>query len=149
MLYNNEDKVRILKTSIMITGLLFIISMTVLIFLQEFMILAILAGFFLLGLIIISILNFQYVYVGENKNKLVIRYYSVFSVNRDYQSIEFPIEFLRKVRIKKLFFGIKWDLSLTVKTRKGIADYPPVSLSAIPPKDRYDLVRKLKLLIPV
>ena len=120
----------------MITGLSTVLIMAVLIFLQAFMILAILTGFFLLSLIIISVLNFQYLYIGKNDNKLIIRFYSVFSVNRDYQSIETPLESIRKVNVTKLLFGLKWNLSLTVKVRQGIADYPPVSLTAVPFKDR-------------
>jgi hypothetical protein len=148
MLYSNEDFVKVLQTTIMITGLCTVLIMTVLIFLQYFIALAVLTGFFLLGLILISILNFQYLYIAEFKNKLIIRYYSVFAVNREYQSIEIPFAFIRKIKVQKLFFGLKWDLSFTVKIRQGIAEYPPVSLSAVPFKERQALIRKLKQYIP-
>lgn len=147
MLYNNEENVKILKTIIMIAGFACIVAMTVLIFLQQFMILAILTGFFLTGLVFISILNFQYIHIGEKGNKLIIRFYSVFSVDRNYQSIEIPVEHLRNIKVTKLFLGLKWDLKFIVRIRQGIAEYPPLSLSAVPFKDRKDLVAKLKLLI--
>ncbi len=147
MLYSNEKNVKILKTIIMIAGFACIAAMTVLIFIQQFMILAVLTGFFLIGLVIISILNFQYIHIGENKNKLIVRYYSVFSVDRNYQTIEIPIEHLRQIRVKKLFLGLKWDLKFIVRIREGIAEYPPLSLSALSFKDRKDLISKLQLLI--
>jgi hypothetical protein len=147
MLYSNEASVKILKTVIMIAGFLCIIAMTVLIFFQQFMILAVLTGFFLTGLIIVSVLNFQYIHIGEKGNKLIIRFYSVFSVDRNYQSIEIPIEYLRQIKVNKLFLGLKWDLKFIVRIRQGIAEYPPLSLSAVSFKDRKDLVAKLKLLI--
>lgn len=147
MLYSNEASVKILKTVIMIAGFLCIIAMTVLIFFQQFMILAVLTGFFLAGLIIVSILNFQYIHIGEKGNKLIIRFYSVFSVDRNYQSIEIPIEHLRQIKVNKLFLGLKWDLKFIVRIRQGIAEYPPLSLSAVSFKDRKDLVAKLKMLI--
>lgn len=147
MLYSNEASVKILKTVIMIAGFLCIIAMTVLIFFQQFMILAVLTGFFLTGLIIVSVLNFQYIHIGEKGNKLIIRFYSVFSVDRNYQSIEIPIEHLRQIKVNKLFLGLKWDLKFIVRIRQGIAEYPPLSLSAVSFKDRKDLVAKLKLLI--
>ena len=132
---------------LMITGFLTLIAMTVLIFMEKFIPLAILAGIFLLGLLIVAILNFQYIRIIEEKNKLILRYYSIFSINRIYQSIEIPIEHLRKVEVFKLLFGLKWDLRFTVKIRQGIADYPPVSLSAIPFKDRKRIVEQLQQLV--
>ena len=147
MLYSNEQNVKILKTIIMIAGFACIVAMTVLIFFQQFMILAVLTGFFLTGLAIISILNFQYIHIGEKGNKLIVRFYSVFSVGRNYQSIEIPIEHLRQIKVTKFFLGLKWDLKFIVRIRQGIAEYPPLSLSAVSFKDRKDLVAKLKLLI--
>lgn len=149
MLYTNEKTVRVLKILCLITGLACVLAMTLLIFLEAFMILAILTGVFLLGLILISVLNFQCIYIGIKADKLVIRYYSVFSVNRNYESIEIPIDSLRNIKVKKLFFGLKWDFRLTVKIRQGIADYPAVSLSAVPFKARRQLLTRLNLLIPV
>jgi len=147
MLYNNEKNVKKLKAVTMTAGFLCIILMTVLIFIQQFMILAFLTGFFLAGLLLISIFNFQYIHIGLKNNKLVIRYYSVFSVSRSYETIEIPVENLRKISVKKLLFGLKWDLRLIVKIREGIAEYPPLSLSALSFKDRRNLISRLKLLI--
>jgi hypothetical protein len=147
MLYSNEASVKTLKTFIMIAGFICIIAMTGLIFLQQFMILAFVTGFFLTGLIIVSILNFQYVHIGEKGNKLIVRFYSVFSVDRNYKSIEIPLEHLRQVKVNKLFLGLKWDLKFIVRIRQGIAEYPPLSLSAVSFKDRKNLITALKLLI--
>ena len=147
MLYSNEASVKILKTVIMIAGFICIIAMTVLIFFQLFMILAVLTGFFIAGLIIVSVLNFQYIHIGEKGNKLIVRFYSIFSVDRNYQSIEIPFEHLRNIRVSKLFLGLKWDLKFIVRIRQGFAEYPPLSLSAVSFKDRKDLIAKLKLLI--
>jgi hypothetical protein len=149
MVYSNNNNVKKLKSWLMITGLLILIAMTVLIFIEKFVALAILAGIFLLGLIIVAILNFQYIRIMEEKNKLTLRYYSIFSLDRTYKAIEIPIEHLRKVEVFKLLFGLKWDLQFTVRIRQGIADYPPVSLSAIPIKDRKKIVEQLKLLVPL
>lgn len=148
MIYSNQKNVKLLKMWLMITGFLTLIAMTVLIFMEKFTPLAILAGIFLLGLLIVAILNFQYIRITQEKNKLILRYYSIFSINRIYQAIEIPIEHLRKVEVFKLLFGLKWDLRFTVKIRQGIADYPPVSLSAVPFKDRRKILEQLILLVP-
>jgi len=148
MIYSNQKNVNQLKMWLMIAGFLTLIAMAVLIFIEKFIPLAILAGIFLLGLLIIAILNFQYIRITEEKNKLILRYYSIFSINRIYQAIEIPIEHLRKVEVFKLLFGLKWDLRFTVKIRQGIADYPPVSLSAVPFKDRRSILEQLMQLVP-
>jgi len=148
MVYNNNDNVKRLKIWFLITGLFCLIAMTVLIFIEEFVILAIVAGVFLLGVVIVAIFNFQFIRIIEEKNKLILRYYSIFSINRNYQSIEIPTEHLRKVEIFKVFFGLKWDLRITVRIRQGIAEYPLVSLSAIPFKDRNKIINHLKSLVP-
>jgi len=148
MVYNNNAHVKKLKNRMMITGLLMLITMTVLIFIEQFIPLAILAGAFALVLGFVAILNFQSIRIMEEKNKLILRYYTIFSIDRAYQSIEIPYEHLRKVELFKHLFGFKWDLRFTVRIRQGIADYPPVSFSAVPPKDRKRVVEQLKLLVP-
>lgn len=148
MFYSNTDNVTRLKAWLMVVGLICLIAMTILILIEEFIALAILAGVFLIGVLIVAILNFQYIRIIEEKNKLIFRYFSIFSINRTYQSIEIPIEHLRKVEVFKFFFGLKWDIRFTVRTRQGIADYPLVSLSAIPFHERYKVLEKLKSLIP-
>ena len=148
MLYNNNEAVQKLKAWLMITGLVFLVAMTVLILINEFIILAILGGVFLLGVLLVAILNFQYIRITEDKNRLVFRYFSIFSINRSYQSIEIPIEHLRRVEIYKFLLGLKWDLRFTVRIKQGIADYPFVSLSAVPFKDRHKVLEQLKDLVP-
>ena len=148
MFYSNKENVKRLKTWLMITGLLMLIAMSILIFMEKFISVAILAGLFLLGLLIVAILNFQYIRIMDEKNKLSLRYYSIFSLYRTYQSIEIPIEHLRKVEVFKRLFGLKWDLRFTVRIRQGIADYPPVSLSAVPFKERLKVLEQLRQVIP-
>lgn len=147
MVYSNKNSVSKLKNTLLVTGVILLISATVFIFLGNFVIVAIIAGIFLLALISITMLNFQYVRIMDENNRLIIRYYSVFSVNRQYDSIEFPIGSLRNIEIVKYFFGLKWDVRFTVRIKQGMADYPPVCFSAIPFKDRKKLVNTLRRLI--
>jgi hypothetical protein len=148
MVYNNNENVKSLKTWLMITGLTCLIAMTAFILAEKFIIFGIIGGVFLLGAFIVIILNFQYIRFMVEKDKLIFRYYSVFAFNRNYQSIEIPIEHLRKVEVFKVFFGLKWDLRFTVRIRQGIAEYPLVSLSAVPLKDRRKVFEELKNLVP-
>jgi hypothetical protein len=112
-----------------------------------FTVLAILAGGFLIVAMVIAILNFQYVGITIEKNKLIVRYYSVFSVDRTFHMFEFRVDQLRNVEVHKNLLGLKWDIVFTIRVQKGLADYPPVSFSAIPSRKRSKLVEELKILI--
>jgi hypothetical protein len=148
MTYSNNNAIRKIKVWLMITGLTCLIAMTVLLLIEQFIITAIVAGVFLFGAFIVIILNFQYIRFMVEKDRLIFRYYSIFAFNRTYQSIEIPIEHLRKVEVIKVLFGLKWDLRFTVRIRQGIADYPLVSLSAVPFSDRNKVIEQLRSLIP-
>ncbi len=146
MLYNNKKYLSLLKKILMILGLILLSSMTATIFLQQFEILFILAIILVAALVLIRILNLSFVRIQHENNKLMIRFYSLFAVDRNYESIEFPVASLRRVKVKKYLFGLKWDLHLFVKLKQGMASYPPICLSAIPFGDRKKLVELLSSL---
>lgn len=148
MEFSNKEGVRKLRIVLLIFGIIWLMVMVVFIFLEMFTGLAILAGLFLVIALLIALMNFQYVRIAVTNNKLIVRYYSVFSVERIFQVIEFPVDQLRNVEVHKYFFGLKWNLKLTIRVQKGLADYPPVSLSGIPFHQRSKLVIELMKLIP-
>ena len=87
------------------------------------------------GILVLYIIGFQfiglnYVQYESDGNMLVIKYYPIIAfLNREYSSIEFRKELLFKAEIKKTF--LFFDLHLEVRTRKGIAEYPDLSLAAM------------------
>lgn len=109
-----------------------------------FVLLAITAALFVGMMLWIAILNFQNVQFIIEDGKVIVRYFSVFSIERSFNAIEFRQAQFRKIRIAKYFFGQKWDLIFTVRIRSGMADYPPVSLSSIPQKERLQLIKDIE-----
>jgi hypothetical protein len=97
-------------------------------------------------LILMRALNFNFVRIILENDKLIIRYYALYTVDRSYESIEFPVQSLRKAVVKKYLFGLKWDLLLTVRLKQGMASYPPVCLSAVPFRERKRIVNTIKSL---
>jgi len=148
MVFSNKEGVKRLRLYLLIISISWFLLMSVLIFLEMFTVLAIMAGLFLVAAIVIAILNFQYVRIDVEKNKLIVKYYSIFSIDRMFHTFEFPIDLLRNVEVSKHFLGMKWDICFTVRIQKGLAEYPPVSFSAIPFRERSKLVMELKELIP-
>ena len=121
--------------------------MTVTILLEQFVVLLILGVLLILLLVLIRVLNFNFIRIQADTSKLIVRYYSLYSIDRSYESIEFPAGSLRRVKVKKYLFGLKWDLYLTVKLKQGMADYPAVCLSAVPGKERRRVLAGLNELV--
>lgn len=119
------------------------IVISVTIWLEQYRIVVILGIFLLLMTILMRGLNFNFVRVQIENGKIIIRHYALYAVDRDYESIEFPVASLRHVRVKKYYLGLKWDLHLTVKLKQGLASYPPVCLSAVPSQERKKLVKAI------
>ena len=147
MVYNNKKYLSLIKRIQLFSGVAILIAISVTIWLEQFLIVAILGIFLLLMTILVRVLNYNFIRVQLENGKLIIRHYALYSVDRDYESIEFPVGSLRKVRVKKYFFGLKWDLHLTVQLKQGRASFPPVSLSAVPSSDLEMLVKMISELI--
>jgi hypothetical protein len=148
MLYNNKKYLIFLKNSLMISGIVLLIIISISIFFQQYEVVLALSAVLIVALILNRILNISFVRIQEEHSKLKIKFYSLFSVDRNYEAIEFPISSLRHVTVKKYLFGMKWDLYLTVKLKQGMATYPAICLSAVPSKDRKVLVEAISELIP-
>jgi hypothetical protein len=144
----NEKGVKKLRLFLLITGITSLLSMAVLVVFELFTIMVVLAALFLIIVLAINLLNFQYVKITEEHNKLVVRYYSLFSFERSFETFEFQVAQLRNIVVAKYFLGLKWDITFTIRVQKGLADYPPISFSAIPLGKRSKLVRQLRNLIP-
>jgi len=144
MLYSNKKYLSHLKTSLMVAGLMLLVSMSATIYFQNFELLIVLSVLLIALLVLNRVLNFCFVKVQLAGSKMTIRYYSLFATDRNYELIEFPVSSLRKVTVKKYLFGLKWDLYLTVRLKQGMAGYPAICLSAVPFSERRNLVNALK-----
>ncbi len=88
------------------------------------------AGVFIVYVGIAQFLNLCYVYFSTNNGKVLIRYYPVISFfKKNYETIEFPQQLLVSFRIEKSM-GFS-DLDIAIKSKRGMAEYPSVSLAAL------------------
>lgn len=62
---------------------------------------------------------------------LQVNFYSVSSAVRNYQSLEMELYQLLGFKIKQSMLGMKKTLILSVQSKYGIADYPPISVSIL------------------
>jgi purine-cytosine permease-like protein len=138
--YSNRKSTGRLKMVFAILGFAYLIALITLLMLQEFTLFAFFVGLFFVLFIHVMIINFHSIRIFNEDQNLIVRYFPVFAVSRRYKTIEFPTRNLVGISVRKYMFGIKWVVSFTVKTRKGLADYPPVNLSAVPREDRIKLI---------
>ncbi len=89
------------------------------------------------------ILDLNYIYYTDENGKIVLRYYSLRSISKGYKSIEIPKKEFVKFEIQKSFFDLKEYLILFQRMKKGVAKYPPVSISALNHEQRSELKKSL------
>lgn len=74
--------------------------------------------------------NLCYIFFSTNNGKVVIKYYPIISLfKKNYESIEFAQPSLYNFQVERSM-GFA-DLTIAIKTKRGIAEYPSISLSAL------------------
>ena len=88
-------------------------------------------------------MGYTYFYFSNNGKNLTFRFYSLQNLHGKPKTIEISrISFL-KYDIVTSFFDQKESLVLYQKTSKGVAKYPPISLTLLSKKQKTELKRAL------
>ena len=132
MIINNKKKIAALKRLFYLVSVIIALIALVL-FLIDFTIYGILmVGVFALWFLYFQISDYQYIEFSDENNKILLRYYKAVKFGKaEFNSIEFPQKMLQNAIFENSIFGKMSDLSLNVKTKRGIAEYPSVSLTAV------------------
>jgi hypothetical protein len=105
-------------------------------------------GVFSLWYLYFHVADYQFIEFRNENNKIVFRYYKAVSLgNPRFNEIEFPQTMLRKAIFENSIFGKLSDLTLVVKTKRGVAEYPSISLSAVHLEDRQKIAQSLNELL--
>lgn len=100
---------------------------------------------FLLGLIFSFQLRFNHLIFMDTGDKLILRYYPLHPFHEKFKSIEIPKSEFSHFEIKKGLFNLRTEVILFQQTVRGVAKYPPVSISALTKKDRENFLASLLL----
>lgn len=106
----------------------------------EYVFLIVVSIISILYIIFLNIIRPSFFEILVTDKLLQINYYSVASTFRSYQSVEIPIHELADFSLTKKFSGLKSTLTLSVKSKYGIADYPPISLSLLSKNEKGQVV---------
>jgi len=148
MRINNKKKAVKLKR-IFFLGSVFMAVAALVFFLLDFMALALISiGVFSIWYLYFHVADYQFIEFRHENNRILLRYYKAISLGSPkFNEIEFPHQVLKKAIFDDSIFGKMSDITLVVKTKRGIAEYPSVSLSAVKKEDRQRMADSLKDLL--
>lgn len=87
--------------------------------------------------------DLHYFYFSNNSSKIIIRYYSLKPLSSEQNSLEVNKSDFYKFEISKPYGGLRSYITIYQRTNKGIAKYPPVSISILNKKDVDQLTKEL------
>jgi len=102
------------------------------------------AGLFIFTLLIVIIGRFHYVHFSIDQEEIIIRYYHIFPLLRDFQEILIQQSDEPDFSLERTFFGKVPVLIITLHTSRGSAKYPPIPISLLPRIETEELLKALK-----
>lgn len=127
---SNQARSKKIKRGFNLLGIAIVVIGLIFLWLKMDAAVLITAGVFAAYVGISMYANLCYVYFSTNSGKVVVRYFPVISLlKKEYESIEFAHQALVNFKIEKAL-GFS-DLFLVIKTKRGIAEYPSISLAAM------------------
>ncbi len=106
----------------------------------------IVSGIALLIYISLHILKLNYFYLQNDIKNINIRFYNPHPFFRNYKQFQIPISYFVDYKIEKSFFGYRQQIVFKAKTKKGITDYPRISISALNKAEKSQLISILNKL---
>lgn len=101
-------------------------------------------GVFSLWYLYFHVADYQFIEYSDENGKILLRYFKIISFgSKSYHSIEFPQNIIQNAHFEDSVFGKLSDLTFLVRTQRGIAEYPSVSLSALSFDDRKKMQESL------
>lgn len=112
--------------------------------LERYELIIISAGLYLFIILVIYLLDLNYIYFNDDGDQIVIRYYPMRPLGRKKKAVQIPKISLAGFEIKKSFLGIRKSLILHQKTKKGAAKYPAIGITALNKKELDIITSQLK-----
>lgn len=98
-------------------------------------------GIYLGVAIIYFAIDYQYVRIEVNEQRLRVRYSSLRPFVAQNKAFEIPRRQKITFRIQRSFLGLRRSFVIEIVTAKGKASYPPVCISALSRNERKNLSR--------
>lgn len=137
MQVSNKQKARKLKRIFFLVSVIIALAALVF-FLIDLTIYALaMVGVFSMWYLYFHVADYQFIEYTDENGKVILRYFKAVKFGKGvYSSIEFPQQILQNAHFENSIFGKLSDVTFLVRTKRGIAEYPSVSLSAVSMEDR-------------
>nr|WP_319573415.1 hypothetical protein [uncultured Draconibacterium sp.] len=148
MTIKNSEKVLKIKKIFTMVSMAIALGITALFLLDHVLVALAGVGVFSIWYLYFHVADYQYIEYSDDDDKIILRYYKMINLGgKTYNSIEFPKYRLKKGNFENSFFGKLSDLTLVIKTDRGIAEYPTVSLAGLNVEDRESIQESLNSII--
>jgi hypothetical protein len=127
---SNQKRSKQIKRSFNIGGIIIVLAGLGLLWLKNDVGVMIAVGVFVVYVGLSQFANLCYIFFSTENGKVLIKYYPIITImKKEYGSVEFAQKALVNFRIERAM-GFK-DLEIAIRTKRGIAEYPQISLSAL------------------
>jgi len=106
----------------------------------------IICALYVVYVIISYMRDYKFFSYNDESEKLIFRFVSLRPFDNKKQAIEIQKKYFNGYKINKSVFNFKEDLILIVKTKSGVANYPPISITALSLKQKNLLKNSLNQL---
>ena len=133
MKVENKKRASIIRLIYLAIPVFFIILISIFYFsgfFPNYVYLSIITLFFT-TIILLSHLKLFYIIFSNDGGKLTLRYLTLGPFGGSRKSLEFPLKDFVNYQITRKTYGYKKEIILFRQTPKGIAKYPPVSISSL------------------
>lgn len=127
---SNQERSKRIKRIFNITGIIIVLIGLIFLWMKKDTSVMITIGVFIVYVGASQFANLCYIHFSTANEKVLIRYYPIVSImKKEYDSIEFSHKSLVGFQVDKSM-GFS-DLQIAIRTKRGIAEYPSISLSAM------------------
>lgn len=91
----------------------------------------IVVSLYVIYLAVTYVINYNYIYYSDERDKIIIRFVSLRPFNSKRNAIEISKKNYHGYQIRKSLFNLKEEIIFSINTKKGIAKYPPISLTGL------------------
>lgn len=140
MEFSNQNRIKKIKRTFNLACVILAVTGLIFLWLKMDTALLITMAVFLVIIGFAQFANLCFIAFSTENGKVAIRYFQAISfLKKKYESVEFPNQTLYTFQIERgLGFS---DLTLVIKTKRGVAEYPSISLAALT-QNEIDQIRK-------
>jgi len=147
VIVNNQLQVAKIKLAYILSffmGIGFLIPLFVVTYVNmEYYVLFGLGIMLIITFIYLLLIKPEYLYLAEIKGSLQIKNYPARPILRTYKAYEIKLSTLNHFEIHRSILNKKVSLTIWVKTKKGVGNYPSLSLSALTKNEQIKLAKYL------